>query len=274
MLEGHDLSKYAPYDAHAIHLILEAEKLAFADRDHYVADPDFVRVPVDKLTSKEYLLSRATLIDPNRAMQGKAKAGSVSDIAYGDSPSIDPPSTTHLSIRDREGNIVSMTTSIEHAFGAGIVVDGMLLNNQLTDFSFEPMAEGRPVANRVEPRKRPRSSMAPLIVFDKQGEPWMALGSPGGSSIIPYLIKTLINVIDWNMPLQDAINAPHYMDKNDVTILEEGSGAERLAGELRTLGHEVRIEPQASGLHGFLRGPDNRYYSGVDPRREGKALGE
>jgi gamma-glutamyltranspeptidase/glutathione hydrolase len=166
-----------------------------------------------------------------------------------------------------------MTTSIEAAFGNRQMVRGFLLNNQLTDFSWVPEEDGRPVANRVEAKKRPRSSMAPTMVFDEGGKLHMVIGSPGGHSIINYVAQTLVGVLDWNLDIQEAIDAPRMGSRNGPTELERGTALERLAPALERKGHSVRIRPETSGLHGIVRTASG-WAGGADPRREGLALGE
>jgi gamma-glutamyltranspeptidase/glutathione hydrolase len=180
--------------------------------------------------------------------------------------------TSHMAIVDGEGNAVSMTTTIESFFGSRIMVRGLLLNNQLTDFSFAPVTDGVPVANAVAPGKRPRSSMAPKLVFDEAGRLYMAVGSPGGSLIINYVAKVLVATLDWKLDLQAAIDLPNFGSRNGPTEVERGTEAERLAGALKAMGHDVRTIDMTSGIHGILRMPDG-WSGGADPRREGVAKG-
>ncbi len=182
-------------------------------------------------------------------------------------------STTHLSVIDSWGNALAITTSVEKAFGSKLMVRGFMLNNQLTDFSFKPNRGTTPVANRAAPGKRPRSSMSPTLVFDAQGRAVMALGSPGGSRIIGYVVKTLIAALDWGMDIQAAIELPHFVNRNGATDLEKGTAAEALEAGLDSLGHRVRIRPMISGLHGIMAAPAG-LQGGADPRREGVALGD
>jgi len=233
-----------------------------------------VRAPLAALLDSRYLAARAKLIDPERSM-GRARAGDPAGIAAGFGIAEPPelPATTHISVVDAEGNAVAMTTSIEAAFGNRQMVRGFLLNNQLTDFSWTPEEEGRPVANRVEAKKRPRSSMAPTMVFDENGKLYMVIGSPGGHSIINYVAQTLVNVLDWGLDIQKAIDAPRMGSRNGPTELEKGTALERLAPGLERMGHSVRIRPETSGLHGIVRTREG-WAGGADPRREGVALGE
>ncbi len=262
----------------AVHLVAEAMRLAYADRDHYIADPDFVAVPVNGLLDPAYLASRASLIDSGRAGSerqpgapagGKRAAWQSGDVA-------ELPATSHLGAIDGDGNVVAMTTSIEFAFGSALMVHGFLLNNQLTDFAFTPERDGAPVANRVEPGKRPRSSMAPTLVFDPNDRLVLALGSPGGSRIICYVVTALIGVIDWRLDPQAAAAMPHWCNRNGDTELEAATPIAALAPSLEALGHKVKVRDLNSGLHliAVSHGPDGSLLQGgVDPRREGAAFG-
>jgi gamma-glutamyltranspeptidase/glutathione hydrolase len=274
LLERFDLAALAPNSAQAVHLLAEAGRLAYADRDVYVADPDFVTVPTQALVDPAYLRSRSALIDMQRSM-GRASHGVPPgwSVSAGPDVSAEVPATTHLSVVDSRGRAVSMTSTIEAQFGSRIMVRGFLLNNQLTDFSLAPQEGGRPVANRVEPGKRPRSSMAPTLVFDPQGQLFMVTGSPGGSLIINYVAKTLIGVIDGKLDIQQAIALPNRGSRNRATEIEKGSALEALVGPLRAMGHEVQAIEMTSGLQGIVRTPDG-LVGGADPRREGLVLGD
>jgi len=274
MLQQHDMASVLPNSREAVHYFAEAGRLAFADRERYVADPAFMQVPVAAMLDSRYLAWRGALIDARLSM-GIAQAGDPLGMLKqrGESVATDQPSTTHLVAIDAEGNAVSMTSTIESEFGSKIFVRGFLLNNQLTDFSLSPTdAQGRVVANRVEPRKRPRSSMAPIIVL-KDDKPYLLIGSPGGSSIILYVAKTLIGVLDWQLDIQQAIALPNMGSRNRETELEQGSDLERLQQPLRQSGHRVSIAPSPSGVHAIMIQPD-ALYGGADPRREGVALGD
>ena len=205
---------------------------------------------------------------------GKAQAGSPVGIktAMADGDTLEFPSTSHISIVDKDGNAVSMTTTIESFFGSRLFVHGFPLNNQLTDFSMTPTDNGRPVANAVGPGKRPRSAMSPTLVFDQQGKLLMVIGSPGGSVIINYVAKTLVGVLDWGLDIQAAISLPNVGSRNGPTEIESGSAAEKLVGTLRAMGHETRTFDLSSGLHGIVR-TANGWQGGADPRREGIAKG-
>ncbi|HMH16797.1 MAG TPA: gamma-glutamyltransferase [Burkholderiales bacterium] len=269
-----DLRAIKPNSLQAVHLFAEAGRLAYADRNLYIADPEFAAAPLAALLEPRYLASRAKLIDPAHSM-GRARAGSPAGVAasYGVSEPLELPATSHVSIVDAEGNAVSMTASVEAAFGNRQMVRGFFLNNELTDFSWAPEEDGKLVANRVEAKKRPRSSMAPTMVFDDKGQLTMVIGSPGGHSIINYVALTIVNVLDWGMDIQHAIAAPRAGSRNGPTEIEQGTPLERLAPELERMGHSVRIRAEASGLHGIVR-TNEGWAGGADPRREGVAVGE
>jgi len=273
MLERFDLGA-GPDDARSLHLIAEAEKLAYADRARYMADADFVPVPKG-LLDPDYLRARSQLIAPDQTI-GRAEPGDppARTGIFGTSNSTEQPGTSHISIIDADGNAVSMTTSIERAFGSGLMVRGFLLNNQLTDFSFRPAdREGRPIANRVQPRKRPRSSMAPTIVFDDDGEPFIVTGSPGGSRIILYVLKSLIGVIDWGLDAQQAVSLPNFGSRNGPLELERTHTSAFPEKRLRRFGHKLRMVPMTSGLHMIVVRED-RLEGGADPRRDGRAIAD
>ncbi|AZY50184.1 gamma-glutamyltransferase [Bordetella avium] len=273
------LGQLQPFTLHGaesletVHLFAESGKLAFADRDFYVADPQFVNVPVTALLRPDYLRERSALIQPEHAMKralpgdpAKLLAQRAADDAF------EVPSTSHLVAVDNEGNVVSMTTTIESAFGSKIFVHGFLLNNEMTDFSSSWRdADGRLVANRIEPGKRPRSSMSPMIVFNS-GKPWLALGSPGGSAIINYVAKTLVGVIDGGLDIQTAIDLPNMGSRNKGTELEKGTALQTLAPGLRAMGHDIKFVDFPSGVQGIAITPEG-LEGGADPRREGVVLG-
>jgi gamma-glutamyltranspeptidase/glutathione hydrolase len=275
MVEPYDLATLGPDDPVAWRIIGDATRLAFADRGLYVADTDFTKMP-DGLLDSDYLASRSALIRRDTAIpQSEMKAGEPPwDKAELRIEGRDLPqeATTHIVVVDEDGNIASMTSSIENAFGSRLMVGGFLLNNQLTDFSFAPEADGAAVANRIEGAKRPRSSMAPTIVVGADGQPLYALGSPGGASIIPYVANTLIRLIDWQQPMAEALSAPHLINTFGTYVLESGTPAEALATDLQALGYETAIRDLNSGLHGITIKPD-RLTGAADPRREGTAEG-
>ncbi|MDV2992780.1 MAG: Glutathione hydrolase proenzyme [Chroococcidiopsis sp. SAG 2025] len=276
MLENFQLSTLKPESTQAVHLFAEAGRLAYADRGLYMADADFVPVPVNELIDPEYLNNRAKLINPQRALTD-AEPGelrSPQKLVWGQDNAIEFPSTSHTTIVDRNGNSVSMTTSIEDTFGSRLMVRGFLLNNQLTDFSFSPTTpDGKAIANRVEPRKRPRSSMAPTMVFDRQGKLVMAVGSAGGARIINYVAQALIAVLDWKLDSQQAMSLPHYGNRDGATELETNTSLLNLQQSLETLGHSVQVVEQISGSHAIVR-TEKGLVGGADPRREGIAIGE
>jgi gamma-glutamyltranspeptidase/glutathione hydrolase len=262
VLERTDFARAAPGSAAAVHLFSEAARLAYGDRARYVGDPDFNPVPVARLLAPAYLEARARLIG-ERSM-GHALPGT-----------LDPetPGTSHVSVVDGEGNAIAMTTSIEMGFGSRILVRGFLLNNQLTDFSFSPEYLLRPAVNRVQGGKRPRSSMAPTLVFGRDGRFKMALGSPGGLAIINFVAKTLVATLDWGMDIQQAISAPNFGSTNGPTLLERGTAIEELGDALAERGHVLNFARLTSGLHGIERVPGG-WRGGADPRRAGLAAGD
>ncbi|MGB7303509.1 MAG: gamma-glutamyltransferase [Burkholderiaceae bacterium] len=279
-----------PGSVDAVHLMSEAYRLAYADRGQYIADPDFATVPVTGLLDTGYTRLRASRVSPRRSM-GKPQAGQPKGAPVaGLDQSHELPGTTHLSIVDAQGNAISMTSSIETAFGSLLMVRGYLLNNQLTDFSFAPFDQaGKVIANRVEPGKRPRSSMAPTIVLDNKGRLEAVLGSPGGSSIIQYVTGTLVGMLYGGLDVQQAINAPHFGAKTSaITTLEKNSSLTGLQAGLEAMGHQVKTRALTSGLHAlvfngvrddgspgfFAHGQRrSRWAGGADPRREGVAAG-
>jgi len=271
-LQAFDLKNEQPNSLQAIHLITQSSRLAFADRNRYIADADFVAVPTKGLVSADYMASRAKLIDANKDM-GKALAGFPQGaIAQADDSAIERPSTSHISIVDGEGNAVSMTSSLENGFGSALMIEGFILNNQLTDFSLDPKRNGLLVANRVEPNKRPRSSMSPMMVFNQDHSLKLVVGSPGGSRIINYVTQTIIGVLDWELNPQQAINLPKVTNRNKLTTLERGTSVEKLRAALEAKGHKVQISDLNSGLHAIEITKDG-LIGGADPRREGLALG-
>jgi gamma-glutamyltranspeptidase/glutathione hydrolase len=278
LLEPFDLSA-GPRAPEVVHLLAEASRLAFADRNRYLADPDFVDVPTSGLLDPDYLADRAQRIDPGQSM-GAAEPGTPpgAPSARRTARSPERPSTSHFSVVDRVGNVVSMTTSVENVFGSRLVTRGFVLNNQLTDFAFVPTEGDRAVANRVQPGKRPRSSMAPVIVFDRaSGEPLAAVGSPGGSRIIGYVAGALIGLLDGGLPADEAVRLPHVVNRNGATEVGargwDPGDREAVVAALRAKGHEVRVTPMASGLHAVARpAPDAAWRGGADPRREGEPV--
>jgi gamma-glutamyltranspeptidase / glutathione hydrolase len=276
MLEPFDLGA-VPLNPRGLHLIGEAEKLAYADRDRFIADADFVKVPKG-LTDPGYLARRRAWIDPERA-KPKADAGSPPGSDPMKKAGIDDTDesvgTSHISIVDRAGNAVAMTTTIENAFGSRVMAAGFLLNNQLTDFSFRTKdAEGRDIANAVGPGKRPRSSLSPTIIFGPDGRLKAVLGSPGGSRIILYVLKATIAMIDWNMDAQSAAELANFGSRNGPFEIEATMAGPMPALHMKARGHEVATPEMTSGLHIIKRRADGRLEGGADPRREGVAAGE
>lgn len=284
-LERFDLNGAGAGSIEALHLLFESSRLAYADRNQYLADNEQLTgeglstaAVVSGLLNPPYLEARSALIDPAKAADS-VEAGDPSAFAadpaagawrrYGADASPEPPSTSHFVIVDSEGRVVSMTTTVEFAFGSHLMAGGMILNNQLTDFSFLPVRDGKPVANAVAPGKRPRSSMSPVIVFDENGDLWSAIGSPGGPAIIGYVAKTLIAMIDWGMSTQDAINLPNAVYPRGAPIVEQDGYDAQIIEGLKALGHPVMERAMGSGVHAFKLLPDGSYDGGADERREG-----
>jgi gamma-glutamyltranspeptidase/glutathione hydrolase len=278
ILSHFDLAQLGPLSPDAVHLVAQASRLGYADRDYYVGDPDHIRLPLEGMIERGYLAGRARLLDPARGSATPAVPGDPPSKhgalpAYGRDSAIELPSTTHISTVDAARNAVAMTVTIENVFGAKQMVHGFLLNNQLTDFSAEAEENGRAVANRIEPNKRPRSSMAPTVVFNADGSLRLVVGSPGGSRILGYVAQTVIGVLDWNLDIQQAISLPHYLDRNTGLELEDGTAAAGLADTMRARGHKVSVIELNSGLQGIEIHRDGTLIGGADPRREGVAVG-
>jgi gamma-glutamyltranspeptidase/glutathione hydrolase len=257
----------------AAHAFSEAGRLAYADRDRYVADPDFVAVPLSGLLDPAYLDARAALVRPDRSM-GRAVAGTPPGASPGAAPAQRPEGgTSHFSIVDAAGNAVAVTSSIEQQFGNRTRVRGFLLNNQLTDFALFADREGTPVANRAAGGKRPRSSMAPTFVFDADGRLVLVAGSPGGQMIINFVARTLVAILDWGYAPQEALDLPNFGSRNGPTEVERGDAGDALARGLAALGHEVRRGELTSGVHLIMRTPAG-WVGAADPRREGLPVGD
>ena len=290
MLESFDMAETGP-SALGWHLFAEASFLGYADRDAFVADPAFVEVPVADMLDPDYLNRRARQIKVD-AVNANVRAGDPVGYARGRDATPDSPGTSHFTVVDADGLVVSMTTTVESAFGSQRMVRGFMLNNQLTDFSSEPVDEdGVAIANAVAPGKRPRSSMSPHIVFDRDGEFLFSTGSPGGNSIIAYTAKTIVGILDWGLSPQEAIDLPNVIARNGTVRLEaqnlkdaetdeldRGAGAvefgmdEATVSALEGMGHTVRRSGgEISGLHIIYRQPDGTLIGGADPRREGTA---
>jgi len=294
MLAPFDMTGLGATSAQSWRLIGDASRLAFADRGRYLADEDFVPVPTTGLVERSYVWQRAELLKGTRALDAVEPGNPKWDHAmdWGVEATFEQASTTHLSIVDGYGNALSMTSSIENAFGSRVMVAGFLLNNQLTDFSFSSQNDGVPVANRVEPGKRPRSSMAPTIVR-QNGKPVLVLGSPGGSQIIGYVAQAIIGWVDWGMTVQEAVAQPHLSNRFGTFEIEAETSAVALAPELEGLGYQVKMGEMTSGLQAIALGEADaaiargvgaagqanparpaRLTGGADPRREGVAIGQ
>ncbi len=272
LLERFDLKAMGPGSVQAVHLIAEASRLAFADRNTYLADPDFVDQPVAELLARGYVAARSALIDPGQSM-GRARAGEPLAKKTELAPGVDRalPSTSHFSIVDGWGNAVTMTSSIESAFGSHEMAAGFLLNNQLTDFSFRAERDGKTVANRVQGGKRPRSSMSPTFILDRDGGFVAAIGTPGGSRIIGYVALSVVALLDWDLSMAQTVALPHFVNRNGTTDLEAGTSLEALQPALEALGHKIKVRGLNSGLHGIML-KNGRLQGGADPRREGMVL--
>lgn len=278
VLENFDLSAGGPLSVRNWHLISEASRMAFADRNYYIGDPYYVQSPGEMLADPAYLRHRATLINPEQA-NAKISYGVPAgwskhvgeDKKQAEPAYPKPPGTTHFCIVDAAGNIVSMTDSVEDSFGSRMMAQGFILNNQLTDFSFVPEVDGKAVANRVEGGKRPRSTMTPVIMFSPDGKPYLVIGSAGGSAIMGYVLERIVGLVDWKQDITSALAAPNILNRGKEIELE--AGAADLAEPLRKYGHPVQMVELNSGLTAI------QFQNGVmtgaaDPRREGTAMGE
>jgi gamma-glutamyltranspeptidase/glutathione hydrolase len=275
MLQHFKPAQLKPGTVEGTHLFTQASRLAYADRAKYLADPAFVDVPVKGLTDPAYLAERAKLIDPAKDV-GPATAGAPPQKHAQFSPQVSPVlhGTSHMTIVDDSGEVIAMTTSVEYVFGAEIMAKGFLLNNTLTDFSFQPVLNGLPVANAPAAGKLPLSSMSPTIVFDRNNRFLLSVGSPGGPAIIDYVTQSLIGMLDAKMSPKDAISMPRVLNMNGDTLLESGPGVDALAAQLRSMGHTIRIpQVEGSGLHGIAKVAKG-YVGAADPRRDGIALGD
>ncbi|CAM3123996.1 gamma-glutamyltransferase [Vibrio mytili] len=274
LTEQYDLKGWGANSIKSWQVLADASLLAFADRGKYMADQDYVPMPTEGLLDKDYLKQRAKLIQVGKALN-KVEAGNppwshAMNLSMDES--IELPSTSHFNIVDKQGNVVSMTTTIENAFGSRLMVRGFLLNNELTDFSFRTHINGTPIANRLEPGKRPRSSMAPTIMM-KDKKPYMAIGSPGGSRIIGYVAQTIIAHTQWDMNIQQAINQPRLLNRFGTLDIEKGTSAINLQPEMEKMGFTTEIRDLNSGLHAIRITPDG-LEGAADPRREGIAIGK
>jgi gamma-glutamyltranspeptidase / glutathione hydrolase len=280
MLEPYDLKALGSQSADAVHLIAESLAIAFADREQYLTDPAYFDVPGDGLLNPDYLKLRAALLDVHKAggTYGAGNPPRADKTALSPNSNKDVPSTSHMVAADRYGNVASWTGTVQAPFGSFLMVNGYLLNNELTDFSFLPQRDGKPVANRVEPGKRPRSSMSPTIVFDAQGRVVMALGSAGGSRIIAHVLKVIIAHLDWGMDIQHAMDTPNFFKTAQGLDIEPGALAAAISPALVTKGHKINLRANVSGVSGLTisYGANNTrsLRGGADSRREGVALGD
>jgi gamma-glutamyltranspeptidase/glutathione hydrolase len=272
-LERFDMAKLGKDSPVAWHVFAESSRLAYADRDMYVGDPDFVTVPLAGLLDPKYVASRSALISPDK---------SIADVEAGNPPGAPPrkrvppsetPGTTDLAVTDRNGNVVEVTTTIEGPWGSGLSVDGIMLNNELTDFDIVPDKDGYLVANRVEGGKRPRSSMAPTIVYGPDGTVRLAIGAAGGSTIIAQVAKAIIGVVDWKMSAQDAIGMGLIYAPGPTAVAESGTQAETMAPRLRALGEKIMVGPLGLKANAIER-VGGKWVGAADPRSEGVAMGQ
>ena len=273
IIEEYNISSMGYNNADTWRIIGDASRLAFADRGKYIADNDFIDVPIHKLIDKKYLKLRSQKLETDRMLR-KVKAGKLIDqeSSFGTDSSPEFSSTTHISIVDMYGNALSMTSTIENSFGSRLMTKGgFLLNNQLTDFSFLSKKNGKKIANRIEPNKRPRSSMSPTIIF-KDNKPEIIVGSPGGSNIIGYVVNSIISLIDWKMNAQEAVSLPHGLNKFGTFYLEKNSKIAKLKPELEKMGYLVKLKNFNSGLN-IIQIKKGAIYGASDPRREGVAIG-
>jgi gamma-glutamyltranspeptidase/glutathione hydrolase len=274
MLERFPQGQLQPTTLSQVHLFTQASRLAFADRAMYLADPDVIHVPVAGLLDPAYLAQRSALIDPSKDM-GMAMAGTPPQKHAQFAPQRTPqlPGTSHLSVVDDRGQVVAMTMTVEFVFGSEVMANGFFLNNELTDFSFEPVRDGKPVANAPAPGKRPMSAMSPTIVFTPDGKFAIATGSPGGPAIIDFVAQSLIDMIDGGMGAEAAAASPHPLNLNGRTVLEKGTALDALTPQLTQMGHMVVDADLESGLH-IVKRVAGGYVGGADPRRDGVALGD
>ncbi|MGI2026146.1 gamma-glutamyltransferase [Endozoicomonas acroporae] len=273
MLDHYNLPELGKDNPISWQLIGDATRLAFADRGMYMADQDFVHVPKG-LLDKSYLLERSRLLKTGKPLQGVAPGlpPGIDEIRQASVEALELPATTHISIVDGDGNAVAMTSSVENAFGSRLMVGGFLLNNSMTDFSFRPFIDGKPVANRIAPYKRPMSSMTPTIVLH-DGKPYMVLGSAGGSRIIVHVVKTVIAHLDWQLPVDEAVSLSHRINMQGSYELESGTDAEKLVKPLKAMGYKVSVRDLNSGLHAIVI-KKSGLEGAADPRREGHVMGD
>lgn len=277
ILENFNLQNLQPNSLEYVHLFSEAARLAYEDRNKYIGDVG--NVPIEKMLDKKYLKERSELINLNKAgsnfKPGKFVNKSDDYDVLASYKKDEPLETTHMSVVDQDGNAISLTSSIEYFFGSALSVEGFLLNNHMTDFSFIPEIDGKKVANRVEPFKQPRSSMSPTFVFDQDENLILVVGSPGGPRIIQYVAKAIIASLDWKMDIQEAISLPNFTVLNNIIEVESNTNLEKLVEKLEKIGHNVKIKDQVSGLHAIYIDKNKNYLiGGADPRRSGVAMGK
>ena len=270
ILEDFDIQKLDPESKEMVHLFSEVSRLAYADRAYYMADPDFINIPSQGLLNHQYIDKRRMLINKTKAAKNVNHGNPFDYMDLGKNVDISMPSTSHFVIIDEEGNAVSMTSTVEGPFGSHLMAGGFILNNELTDFSLIPEVNGKKVANRVEGNKRPMSSMTPTVIF-KDNEVFALTGSPGGTSIINYVTKSVIGLIDWKLDPSEVVQLPHYMNKGKFTELEKNTVLEDLKFDLESMGHKTKIMRKRSGLHMALK-KEGGFVGGADPRREGLVI--
>lgn len=270
ILEDYNIKSLKPNSVDMIHLFTEVNRIAYADRAYYMGDPDFVNVPINGLLDSSYIKKRRSLVSRNYYSENIKKGNPEGSDNLEKNIDISKPSTSHFVIVDKEGNAVSMTSTVEGPFGSHLMAGGFILNNELTDFSMLPEINGKKIANRVEPNKRPMSSMAPTIIF-KDNKLYALTGSPGGTSIINYVTKSVLGIIDWNLHPDEIVELPHYMNKGNYTELEKDTVVENLKSELESKGHPVRVLRKRSGLHLAVK-KDDGFIGSADPRREGLVI--
>ena len=271
MLERFDFESEHPNSPNFIHLFSEAGSLAYADRDYYIADPDFVDIPVNGMLNEDYISERSKLIKKETSLRDRKPGKPKGYTKFSKNVDISRPSTSHLVIVDNFGNSISLTSTIEGPFGSHLMAGGFMLNNELTDFSLIPKKNGLFVANRVEANKRPRSSMTPTIIFNPEGEIYALTGSPGGNSIIGYVTKSVMAMVDWDLSPQDTVSLPHFIRKGENTELERGTDIVRYKQFLEKKGHKVVIIPKVSGLQ-IIKKKNKGFIGGTDPRGEGLVI--
>jgi gamma-glutamyltranspeptidase / glutathione hydrolase len=281
MMERFNVAKLEPASAPAIHLMTEALRIAYADRGTYIADSDFVRVPTQGLLGPKYVASRSRLLSLEKIVDRAAikpgrPAGAKLILEQLSNPDRARPGTAHISLIDDQGNALAMTTTVEGPFGSRLMAGGFILNNQLTDFTFEPTTDGRRTANAPQAGKRPMSSMTPTIIFDPQGRVFAVVGSPGGARIIPYVTKAVMGLIDWNMPMADAVALPNATGRGTPTELEQTRTPDAVVVALKALGHDVKVTDYGISVSGLnsIRVTPNGFDAAADPRREGTVGGD